>query len=230
MKKILFAAALFVAASANSFGAPCTNFNGSAISALTACEIGNGGTLWQLSNFTLFANTGNGVNIGDMTAANLLVNFQELSNGFSVSYSTQGGFTYTGTQANQWGNGMWITAIGAASPSNTINGVTASYMEGSGNQTNFTFRKNVQDQLGGGLGTVFVSANTLSPSNNQSISGNFGTSLSVNDRVVFDAGGTGGGTILSYTNTFTSDIPEPMSFVLMGCGLIGIAALRRRAS
>lgn len=230
MKKILFAAALFVAASVDSFGAACTSFNGSAISALTVCEIGNGGTLWQLSNFTVFANTGNGVGIGDMTAANLLVNFQELSNGFSVTYSTQGGFTYTGTQANQWGNGMWITAIGAASPSNTINGVTASYIEGSGNQTNFTFRKNVQDQTAVGLGTVFVSANTLSPSNNITISGNFGTSLSINDRVVFDAGGTGGGTILSYTNTFTSDIPEPMSFVLMGCGLIGIAALRRRAS
>jgi hypothetical protein len=44
-----------------------------------------------------------------------------------------------------------------------------------------------------------------------------------------------GGTasITSYTNSFyaapvQTGIPEPMSFVLMGAGLVGIAVLRRR--
>jgi hypothetical protein len=67
--------------------------------------------------------------------------------------------------------------------------------------------------------------------NNATTSGSFGGGLSVNDRIFFDAAGRSGGTITSYTNTFTTNnIPEPMSFLLMGAGLVGIAALRRRSS
>lgn len=54
----------------------------------------------------------------------------------------------------------------------------------------------------------------------------------------FVASGVSGGTgqISRVTNTYgfidppipTGDVPEPMSFVLMGAGLVGIAALRRR--
>ena len=62
--------------------------------------------------------------------------------------------------------------------------------------------------------------------------------VSVNDRVVFESKTitlgniVRSGSITSYTNTFyaaeSSEIPEPMTFVLMGAGLVGIAALRRR--
>ncbi|MCX6584952.1 MAG: PEP-CTERM sorting domain-containing protein [Acidobacteria bacterium] len=231
MKKTLFAAAVFAAASVNSFGAACTTFNGNTLSSLGSCEIGNSGTLWTLSNFLVFNNTLNGFGVPDMTAANLRVNFEEIANGFSVTYSTQGGFAFTGTQANAWGNGMWITRIGAASPSNTVTDVDASYVVGSGD-LNFTFRKNIQDQLGAGLGTALATFGSGTTNvNNATTSGSFGGALSVNDRVFFDAAGRSGGTITSYTNTFTTNnIPEPMSFLLMGAGLVGIAALRRRSS
>ena len=232
MKKTLFAAAIFAAASVNSFGAACTTFNGSSLSSLSSCEIGNSGTLWTLSNFSVFNNTLNGFGVPDMTAANLLVNFQEIANGFSVTYSTQGGFTFTGTQANAWGNGMWITPIGAVSPANTITDVTASYIADLSGDLNFTFRKNIQNQLGAGLGTVLATFGSGTTNvNNATTSGSFGGGLSVNDRVFFDAAGRSGGTIAYYTNTFTTNnIPEPMSFLLMGVGLVGIAALRRRSS
>jgi len=167
-----------------------------------------------------------------MTAANLRVNFQEIANGFSVTYSTQGGFTFSGSQANTWANGMWITRIGAASQSNNVTGVAASYVAGSGD-LNFTFRKNIQNQSSGDLGTVLATFGSGTTNvNNATTSGSFGGVLSINDRMYFDAGGRVGGTITSYTNTFTtsSDIPEPMSFLLMGVGLVGIAALRRRSS
>ena len=236
MKKTLFAVAIFAVASVNSFGAACTTFNGNALSSLGSCEIGNGGTLWTLSNFAMFLNTGNGSGVPDMIPANLRVNFQEITNGFSVTYSAQGGFTFTGTgnQANSWGNGMWITRIGAASPSTNITDVAASYVVGSGD-LNFTFRKNIQSQQAVNLIPAPLLAtfgSGTSNVNNATVSGSFGGNLSVNDRVFFDAGGRTGGTITSYTNTFTttSDIPEPMSFLLMGVGLVGIAALRRRSS
>lgn len=48
------------------------------------------------------------------------------------------------------------------------------------------------------------------------------------DFIVSGADG-GTGQISSVTNTYTfSNVPEPITFVLMGAGLVGIAALRRR--
>jgi hypothetical protein len=58
--------------------------------------------------------------------------------------------------------------------------------------------------------------------------------ISVADIYQITAGNNGtGSTLSSYTNIFygqtpQTGVPEPMSFVLMGAGLVGIAALRRR--
>lgn len=67
------------------------------------------------------------------------------------------------------------------------------------------------------------------------------TRLGVEDNFQIQAGVNGVSSLTSYTNTFyganptvvidpppTGAIPEPMTFLLMGAGLIGIAALRRR--
>ena len=233
MKKTLFAAAIFAAASVNSFGAACTSFNGQSLATAfptlaSGCEIGSGATLWRLSN--LWIETSLGTGVPNMTTSNLLVNFQEVANGFSVTYSTTGGFAFAPPQASTWKNGMWITGIGGPSADNNITGVTASYIDPSGG-VNFSFRKQIQDQLGSTLAPLIVIDNFSSGfTTSGTASGSFGSSLSINDTVVFDAGKTSGGSITSYTNTFTTAIPEPMSFLLMGVGLVGIAALRRRSS
>ena len=60
------------------------------------------------------------------------------------------------------------------------------------------------------------------------------TRLGVEDNFHIQAGVNGVSSLTSYTNTFygpnptVPGIPEPMTFVLMGAGLVGIAALRRR--
>ena len=61
------------------------------------------------------------------------------------------------------------------------------------------------------------------------------TRLGVEDNFQIQAGINGTSSLTSYTNTFFAAdprviIPEPMTFVLMGAGLVGIAALRRRNS
>lgn len=247
MKKFLLAAAVLAVASINSFAASCTNFNGSSLNfyanTVGTCQIGNGATLWNISNFTVFNNLGNGINIADMTDTNLLISFSEIgTNGFAVTYTTPSNtlFSYQPTpapaQANLWSNGMWITGrLGAGSVADDIVSIGAAYGGPSGN-VNFSFRKIVQTQQGSTIdNSLIVSYGTAIPSNNQFINGSYGSSLSVNDRVVFDSGGTNGGAITSYTNIFYGDVPqtgvpEPMSFVLMGAGLVGIAALRRRSN
>ena len=246
MKKFLLAAAVMAVASINSFGASCTSFNGNSLNfyanTVGSCQIGNGATLWNISNFLVFNNAGNGINIADMTDNNLLVSFSEIgTNGFAVTYTTPGNtlFTYSPTpapaQANLWSNGMWITGLQGASVADDIVSIGASYAGQTGN-VNFSFRKIVQNQQGGSIdNSLIVSYGTAIPTNNQFINGAYGSAISVNDRVVFDSGGTNGGSITSYTNIFygavpQTGVPEPMSFVLMGAGLVGIAALRRRSN
>jgi hypothetical protein len=246
MKKTLFAAAVMAAASISSFGAACSLNSPISINAFNStvgnCSIGNGGTLWNVSNLAVFNNTSNGINIADMTDSNLLVSFNEIgTNGFSVTYTTPGNtlFTYAPTptpaQANSWANGMWVTGLQGASVTDDIIAIGAGYQGGTSN-VNFTFRKVVQNQQGQPIdSSLFVSYGTPSADDYSQINGVYGSNLSVNDRVVFDSGGTNGGSISSYTNYFYGDVPqtgvpEPMSFVLMGAGLVGIAALRRRSS
>ena len=249
MKKTLLAAAVMAAASINAFGIACTDgsINGQSLQSWAttnggACTVGNGGTLWTITIFSVFNNTSNGINIPDMTATNLNVTFAEIgTNGFSVTYTTPNNtlFTYSPTpapaQANLWSNGMWISGLQGASVTDDIIGIAASYGGGTGN-VNFSFRKIVQDQQGVPIdSSLIVSYGTAIPTNYQTINGNYGSNLSVNDRVVFDSGGTNGGSVSSYTNYFYGDVPstgvpEPMSFVLMGAGLVGIAALRRRSN
>lgn len=42
------------------------------------------------------------------------------------------------------------------------------------------------------------------------------------------AGGYDANTVVAWSGNMTSEVPEPTAFILMGAGLVGIAALRRR--
>lgn len=67
------------------------------------------------------------------------------------------------------------------------------------------------------------------------LAANTATALQINDYFQIQSSvGTGSAAATSYANSFfgaappDTGVPEPMSFVLMGAGLVGIAALRRR--
>jgi len=70
------------------------------------------------------------------------------------------------------------------------------------------------------------------PFNSALLSPNNPGDLVIVDRLRLDGGNTPGNSasLTSYTNYFapTNPIPEPMTFALMGAGLIGLAVLRRR--
>jgi hypothetical protein len=57
--------------------------------------------------------------------------------------------------------------------------------------------------------------------------------LKITDNYQIASGNNGTSSLTSYRNYFyaadpQTGIPEPMTFVLMGAGLVGVAALRRR--
>lgn len=234
MKKILLAAAIFAVASINSFGAACAD-TGALSSYISACTVTNGAFGWTLSNFGIFDAAGHGYNGAVMTGAGLRLTITPAgSTGINLEYTPVDTgvqfFSYAGRDT-QWLNGIWITANSEGS---NIVGVTLTSSTNAGTAYQ-SFEKEIQvprpfstlDSLNiFGVGAAASgSVSSIAMNANQ---------LSLNDRIVFDAKGGRSGSAKSYTNTFYAaapqegGIPEPMTFVLMGAGLVGIAALRRR--
>jgi hypothetical protein len=242
MKKILLAAAFFAVASFNAFAVPCISSGTLAqFAANGACTVG-ATEQWQLSNFSVFAQ--DSINFGsNITANDLVLTLADVgSNGFSTTYSIANGSTNfmqvnptpAPAQYVTWGNGIWITGL-AGDTSDDIVSITNT-LNGTFGGANVTLRKVVQSQAGGTLSVPTTCYNCQNPLLTHTINQAYGDLLSVNDRPVLDAGGAGTtGGLTSYTNIYlaaeqTGGIPEPMTFVLMGAGLVGIAALRRRKS
>lgn len=253
MKKFFMAAGLLAVASLNSFGATCVNgtmdtqpgFGGSGN---TPCQVTNGSYSWDISNFFLppagTASSGYGSVPG---YADIFVSYATVgTNGFSLTYTMPTApFFVWSNQDVQWTNGVWVTAN---NPESNVVGITLSATfpgtsNGLLNNAYVGISKQIQDQesvqvhptlsiiaANGTGGTTSVSTSTTNPFS--------APRLSLNDRINFDArtdtinNVLRSGSITSYSNTFyaaeSNEIPEPMTFVLMGAGLVGIAALRRR--
>jgi hypothetical protein len=188
----------------------------------------------------------------------ILVSVNSLTNGFSITFSdasnAQAGsnpynfFAPAATAGNSqqvnWKTGYWVRAVGAgASDSATgVDNVILSLQNPTGSDS-FSVDKQFQDFNGINLtptdAQVFYSngayiLGTTNPSSPTSVFNPRRTAgISIVDVVQFNSGQNGSGSVDSYTNTFSitppsNGVPEPMSFVLMGAGLVGIAALRRR--
>jgi hypothetical protein len=71
----------------------------------------------------------------------------------------------------------------------------------------------VTDPPAGFTNHVFFAANTL---------------IGVSKDILVDSGSNGMATISQVTNNFSSDVPEPLSFVLLGSGLLGLGLMRKR--
>ena len=244
MKK-LFLAALLVAGSFNAFGAACASGSILAQTTASSCTI-NG---WTLDTWSLGQATQNGYGINNPLSSDIRVDFNsgQLGNGtdwFSVSFSNNGladngFFTALPGQPNEtvnWNTNFSVVGAPIAVVDLSVEGASAA--QGGNGQINI--QKIVYNPLqpsptlasNNVIYTGFgSSSNPINIFNNQ---GNALTRISVADVYQLAAGDLAPGTTLSgYTNVFygvtpQSGVPEPMSFVLMGAGLVGIAALRRR--
>ncbi len=243
MKK-LFLAALLVAGSFNAFGAACAS--GSILAQTTAgsCTI-NG---WTLDTWSLGQATQNGYGVNP-TSSDILVSFNsgQLGNGtdwFSVSFlnnglENNGFFTALPGQPNEtvnWNTNFSVNGAPIAVVDLSVEGASAA--QGGNGQINI--QKIVYNPLQpsptlASNNVIYTGfGNSLNPINIFNNQGNALTRISVADVYQLAAGDLNPGTALDgYTNVFygvtpQSGVPEPMSFVLMGAGLVGIAALRRR--
>jgi len=251
MKKLILSAAMLAFGSFSAFSAnlgACVS--GTLLSALVGnnCQVSNGGFTWDLAAWGLNPGTSQNyvpnVPVADM---DIQVSFAAVSNGgalgFAVSFmDAPNGSNYfnavTGQSAN-WESYFTVnhTVGGAAAAIQDVyHSVEGANATGNGNVSvskniNFVSGLPVNPNI---VANIITTSFGQSPNPQQmSVAGNTGL-LGVVDIFQIQAATSGGGgtaSITSYTNTFyTADqgIPEPMSFVLMGAGLVGIAVLRRR--
>jgi len=259
MKKILLAA-LFAGASISGFGATCASMSGLTMQDLNTaggCTIDSWSLgLWE---FGLGGSSQTGYAGGNPALSDIAVSFQTgLTNGagaagFSVTFSDAAGLgslsNYFTAQAlgpiTQSVNfkpiytisggpsiAQVFLSVDAADPKDATTGdglfgiikflvdptVSPDPIIAS-NPINYAF---------GGAGS-----NPILIYNNQSSAIPL---LGVVDSYQIQSGTSGSASLTSFTNTFfvadppTGDVPEPITFVLMGLGLVGVAALRRRNS
>jgi len=255
MKKILLAAAFSAFASFNAFGTACTALNGSTVAQVQADITANGFCTingWSLSTFGVGQSTQTGYTAA-ATTNDLLVNFNVLVSGgggagFSVTFSDNGatGDNYMNAltgQPNDTANFVSFFVIESGPAVQTIvSEVTGASVTPGGNNGSIQLQKIITDasQVSNPTiidGTILTTAlaQSTNPLNLWTNSGNAITRLGVVDNFQINSGNSGAATLSSYTNSFyaadpQTGVPEPMTFVLMGAGLVGVAVLRRRNS
>ncbi|MFO0504324.1 MAG: PEP-CTERM sorting domain-containing protein [Acidobacteriota bacterium] len=258
MEKKLLLLGVLAISTTSLFGAPCTNGLMSTQPFLSVCEITNGANTWTLNYFHQ-SQAATGSLAGTM-GSDIRVTFALVGNGFSVTYTpavdgadwrapglgSQTGFLET--------NYRIYGSTGGARLSQYVTSAVLSqgYNEGTGTSfgagPDVTLKTWVQDFtpidfLTGsltGTQTVLTANNTAPPATltsgapPQTVVGGLTSAYVVVNRLNLDSFTRPGAVaaVSSFTNIFqpASDIPEPMTFALMGAGLIGIAVLRRRQS
>lgn len=189
-------------------------------------------------------------------AADVKVNFANLTSpgggaGFSVTFSdspTAGSFfnAVSGT-TNQTASWKSLFVITGAAPIISVTSSVAGAQTGDvNNNGSIVLQKIITSAADAGnptitdgtITTACVTGVACGTSQNPlalaGMGGNTKTKLGVIDNYQMNSGNAGSSALTSYTNTFyaadptQTGVPEPMSFVLMGAGLVGIAALRRR--
>ena len=257
MTKFLFTATLLAIASLPTLNAAACagSFTLSSFTSLAdGCQVTTTAGTYTLTNWTL------GNQFGSFTqpisASNILVTISTSGNSFTVDFSaTQSGTPYFNLTSGQhvgFTTGFWImpTSGGPYAGVNSTAGLTAIALQemGTTGLASFSASKSMQNfsasNVFNPLHVIYTGTNAGCSNNNancfgittnpDSIAFNlYNGGFSIVDALSFSAGSGQSGSIASYRNIFTgpnSGIPEPMTFVLMGAGLVGIAALRRRKS
>jgi hypothetical protein len=249
MKKILIIAAMASLTAISSFGAAC--LSGVSLQTLIntdggVCTVDNGaGATWTISNWAQGTVVTSGFGGATPTASDLWVSWTSVPGvggfgaGFAVTFSdapggtnwfnTQGGLGSAPNQAVDWKPGFWVTSTGT-DVVRVVNEVTG---EGGNGQVNVQKIINTQTGINLGDAHVFYAGAPIGIlTSDPAIRDLVLTNFSIVDHIILSAtNAPQGGFMTSFTNTFytATDIPEPMTFLLMGAGLVGIAALRRRS-
>jgi len=252
MKKILLAAAFCAIASLNSIGAPCANGLISTL-AVVPCQVG-ASNQWTLSTFSL-TNAGGLGYASTVSATDIFVSFSNVTSGgggagFAVAFSdAAGGLNFFSassvgvSQSQNWATmfmvetGPAVQRINNSWQNANVTNPQPGTSNGSISVTKVIRNASVTPETLMGDVTLLAVPGLLIPASGSAdvpISlPNSVARLGVTDNFQIQAGVNGTSSLNSYTNTFyaadpQNPIPEPITFVLMGAGLIGIAALRRR--
>lgn len=207
-----------------------------------ACSATLGGLTLTFDNFVFSGNIG-GLGSGTAVTASQ-VNINTVINPYDASlvFTPNNGPTFGGVMTNTQLQQMFVNYRVTLTGTGAITGIMSSFSDmftgnGSGSQT-----KDVC--TGGPCGAGGTTVSTINLNDIGGTSGIGGThsgstapafgaaapyEFYVKDTASLQANGLGTVEMSMFTNSFSVQTPEPMSFVLMGAGLVGIAALRRRS-
>lgn len=206
-----------------------------------ACSATLGGLTLTFDNFSFSSNFG-GLGSGtavtsSMVDINTTLNPYDVAVNFTPNNGPTFGGTMTGSQLQQ----MFVSYRVSLTGTGAITGIMSSFSDlftgnGSGSQT-----KDVctGGPCGGG-GTTVSTINLNDIGGTSGVGGTYSGSTApifgstapssfwVKDTLSLQANGPGTVQSSMFSNSFSTAVPEPGAYVLMGAGLFGIALLRRR--